>query len=133
MITKTQKKEHLTKESDESKDAENDPIEIVTNVAVKNPFDNLQDNDDSESNKIARVEDEVSDDDSKSLTDSKHFTDHSLSQEGLISSGVNQNEPPDIINVAPVSETKDNIMEMSAEELSEFLNANFRSKQRLLK
>lgn len=65
MITKTQKKEHLTKESDESKDAENDPIEIVTNVAVKNPFDNLQDNDDSESNKIVRVEDEVSDDDSK--------------------------------------------------------------------
>ena len=80
-----------------------------------------------------RAEDEVSDDDAKSLTDSKHFTDHSLSQEGLISSGVNQNEPPDIINVAPVSETKDNIMEMSAEELSEFLNANFRSKQRLLK
>ena len=55
-----------------------------------------------------------------------------ISESKELSKSIN-NKPPDISDTAPPEDgTKDNVMEMSAEELSKFLGdivANFRSKQ----
>ena len=90
---------------------------------TKNPSENIQNvNAFSELNNIVKVEDKVSDEEVKTA---KQFPIQ-------ISSDLNQNKPPDIKNTAPESETKDNVIDMTAEELGKFLSdivTNFRDRQ----
>ena len=118
-VRQKEKKELLIKESNVRKDVENDPIEILERN-VKNSFNSLQDID------LVRESNNIVPDDK--VKDAKDFTEPNLSS----SSDLNQNKPPDIDNAAPESETKDNVLEMSAEELSKFSSdcvANFRLRQ----
>ena len=70
-VRQEEKKELLIKESNVRKDVENDPIEIVANVVVKNSFNSLQDID------LVRESNNIVPDDK--VKDAKHFTEPNLS------------------------------------------------------
>ena len=97
---------------------------------IKNSLDKIKNEKSfSEPKSEITVDDEVSDDEaqSKKVKVVKQFPDPSTSRSDL-----NQNKPPDTKTATPESESKDNVMNMTAKELGDFLNdivTNFRSRQ----
>ena len=114
------RKEHFATDEANYKDSDD----------IKNSLDKIKNkNSFSEPKSEVTVDDEFSDDEAKSK---KHknvelFPDPSVSRSDL-----NQNKPPDTKNAVFESESKDNVMDLTTEELGEFLNdivTNFRSRQ----